>query len=286
MITRPHRFVLAAALTLSTSLLAAPKGAPRLVRMEELRPSADSRVTLDRVTYEELSDGTHRVRASLRSDGRSRSGGIHYRYDLQALTYTAVSIDDPDAAGRGVPPVLLERARKWRQHDVALDEPTALGDSEPPPNCGTPEGPQPCDNPCGGTSNGLLVTIDPVYIKIAETRGTLRYHNGGANGCRFTATALPSCYANPNTGLSHWFQSGCNGGAYTLAPGAADGYTNGSYYNYDFGWNDQITRLSHRINMIYRSPNSFYEYVHDASGEKWWLLDGTFYWYETGGCFF
>lgn len=286
MIGRPPRFLLAAALTLSTSLLAAEKGAPRIVRVEALTPTADSIVTLERVVLEELSDGTRRIRASVRSDGSTRAGGVFYRYDLQAKTYRAVSIDDPAAASRGVPSQLVEQARKWRQSTaLELESSSVLGDGDPPPDCGAPDGPQPCETPCSGTMNSILGTYDPVFIKVAETRGTLRYRFGGVNGCRWTANAFPSCYANPDTGLSHWFQSGCNGGGYALATGSADGYANGSYYNYDFGLDSLITRVSHRINMVYRYPSYFYEWIHEATGEYWYLLDGTFYWYETGGCY-
>lgn len=243
----------------------------------ELKATADSEVTFADAAIVELEDGTTRIR--VRTDlADSASLGFFYTVDTKARTYTAYRSDSVRAQER-VPQSILARHAK-RLVDIATNRnaPDISTESvyDPPPNCGTPTLPEPCDNVCSGNTNAVLTTYDAAGNWLADTEGNLNYRRGGANGCRWFQFMNGRCTANSNAGGKVWATDSCAIQNYTIyADGIGRGAITGNFSNYNGGNANLVTRIRHYLFIDYFAPNSAIYHEHNITGEFY-----TSFWYE------
>lgn len=234
----------------------------------QLRPQADSPLILESFFLDEMSDGSKVVRGSVFTAGVTSQRRIKWAVDPSNGTYSAEEspIDEPLAAvGRG---------------DLKI-RPMEAGD--PPPVCGAPDGPQPCDNPCSGSWTAMVETLEPVshlpLIYEPLTRVTVSgfWSNAGANGCTFRQSYNGSCWATPlSFAYTTWYKDSCLRYFDTQS---------GAFHNDDFGWDHLRTYATTAVKINRTSIGVFVKWSANYSGEWWPALYGQMTESGSNTCF-
>jgi hypothetical protein len=104
-----------------------------------------------------------------------------------------------------------------------------------------------------------------------------------------TYTTLVGCTALAPSDLgTNWYTAGCydmGDGHGTWSDRYGKAQTTGIYYNYDFGWDSEVTWVQHDV-AVAVDGNSTYAYQGwEAGGEFYWGLGyGTFSQYGSNSC--
>lgn len=134
----------------------------------------------------------------------------------------------------------------------------------------------------GNKYTNVVLTRDPVRIKLTETRHTLRWWHNGSTAAYNTRSG--SCWAdNVTAANTYWYTYDCffTSGAYFGGSGEYEYIGSevvGKYYNYNFWSNYYVTRVRHS-SLIKGYENGGVRWDADwyFSGEAWWLLRGDAY---------
>lgn len=125
------------------------------------------------------------------------------------------------------------------------------------------------------TARVTLQTIDPIFLVTNETYGRNTWWNNGYDVDYYSRGK----YCWPYQGrLSTWYVSYCPWGdwwynydSYRSWIGSDVGWT--KYYNWDFGNDNQSTRVYHHIRIWgYQNGGYGYRYQYEDYGEFYWLL--------------
>lgn len=119
-------------------------------------------------------------------------------------------------------------------------------------------------------------TEDPVFVDLTETMTRLSW-TISSTGTLSSTYAADSCWAaNPSSLGTHWYTNYCTyGGLYTSAGRLCNANT-GDYYNYDFGFDDQITTANQYVYVCGRNNATYdYNWTHNDGGEGALLIFGS-----------
>jgi hypothetical protein len=172
----------------------------------------------------------------------------HLEFDLKSKTYKALRKDIPSAWLRG--------------QSSANDEGYAPAAIVP------------------GTfyAEAILISEDPPQIDLATTRNYVLWTTY-ASGAMAINSAYGSCTGYNGTGRpyptdTHWYPSSCTRGI--GSPWAQQ--INGGYYNYDWGWDTDITTAAHMTKIQPNNNASFtYWNAYSHAGETYWLLQADLF---------
>jgi hypothetical protein len=236
----------------------------------KLHPDPDSEVLVPEFNLIRLADG------SIVAEGKysgNRDVQFSYVIDPVAETYRTFEIDTWEGQARfgaylksGVLPRRLNPGESIKAKRI-------LGEFNPADsgfnNAAQPEaapsgGPDRTDHGCASCwgQNTLVVrTIDILNITLAETASWISYFfdNPCSAVCNHFVNGYGSCYANPDTGLSHWLMDLC-----AKWPNDLQILTDGEYHNDDFlgvcGRTNVVHIAEVTINQ-YSGPNYWWQHL-------------------------
>lgn len=125
----------------------------------------------------------------------------------------------------------------------------------------------------------IMATKDPVGIELAKTMNYLAWT--GSSGYVTYNDFRYMYWANPDTGLSHWYIDSPNCSKvnpyYNSSHNTVTSMVTGQYYNWDFGYDNQVTYTKHWIAID--GYGSTYGYRFNAAhwGELYGLLSYDVY---------
>jgi hypothetical protein len=127
-------------------------------------------------------------------------------------------------------------------------------------------------------AEAILITEDPPQIDLATTKNYVAWTTY-SNGSMTINSAYGTCTGYNGTGQpyptdTHWYYSSCTRGF--SVPWAQQ--VNGSYYNWDWGWDDKATTAAHML-KIQPNNNATFSYWNSYShaGEDYWLLQADLF---------
>jgi len=253
-------------------------GDVKVIERIELKPTADTELTLADASIVELEDGTRRVRIAVPLTHPEER--FFYKVDVEAQTYTAWYPDSP-AIPEQVRNRNADRGKARSRLSVGAD--TIY---DPPPNCGLPQGPtfEPCESPCSGDSNAVLTYYDAAWNWLADTEGNLHYSRGGLHGCRWFSWMTGHCVANSNAGGKVWSTTLCN--ILTAPPflNGGSGSIEGRYTNTNGGNVNLATNARHWLQINYSAPATIVLYEYSITGEVYTTFIIEFYAWANGYC--
>jgi hypothetical protein len=117
---------------------------------------------------------------------------------------------------------------------------------------------------CWGQNTLVVRTIDILNITLAETASWISYFfdNPCSAVCNHYSNGTGSCYANPDTGLSHWFMDLCARWPFDLQM-----LTDGEYHNDDF-----LGGACGRTNVVHIAEVTINQY---SGPNYWWQHRGN-----------
>lgn len=260
-----HRLFVPSALALllfpvSQTAFAADPDRERDVRREitveravKLQPEVGTEVIVPELKALFLSDGS----VTLTGQGTARVNappqGFDFEVDLTRGTYVTRHLDQREIEKRGLQDPAREERGKSRL-DPAIEAITP------------------------GTWSGRVrvLTEDPVFIDLTETMTRLTW-TVSSTGAVAWQSYSDSCWAaNPSSLGTHWYVSSCAyGGPYTSS-GRICNNNSGSYYNYDFGFDEDITTASQTVYLCGRNDAMYdYNFTHNDGGEGALLIFGS-----------
>lgn len=230
----------------------------KVERTVRLRPQPGAEVVVLEFKALFLSDGS----VTLSGKGTARADappqGFDFEVDLTRGTYTTRRLD---------PPEIEERDRLQGRQGQQTD-PSGEDRLKPAIKAITP-----------GTYTGRVrvQTKDPVFVILTETMTQLTWTVSSSGTVTGAQPSSDSCWAaNPSSLGTHWFVSYCANGALYTSAGRVCNDNQGSYYNYDFGFDSDITTASQYVYVCGRN-DAFYDYnwSHNDSGEGYLLIYGS-----------
>ena len=123
-----------------------------------------------------------------------------------------------------------------------------------------------------------LITEDPPQIDLATTKNYVLW-TIYSSGAMTINNAYGTCSAYNGTGQpypidTHWYISSCTRNF--SSPWAQQ--VNGYYYNYDWGWDSQITTAAHMLKIQPHNNATFtYWNSYSHAGEDYWLLQADLF---------
>lgn len=123
-----------------------------------------------------------------------------------------------------------------------------------------------------------LITEDPPQIDLATTTNYVSW-TVAADGSMTINSANGTCLPYDGTGQpyptdTHWFISSCTRSI--TSPWAQQ--VDGSYYNWDWGWDDEVTVAAHALKIQPNNDASFtYWNGYSHQGEDNWLLQADLF---------
>ena len=226
----------------------------RVERVVKLQPQVEAEVVVPDFKALFLSDGSVTVTGKGTARVDAPLQGFDFEVDLVRGTYATRRLDQREIEERDR---LLE----------ALREERGEGPLEPAIEAIMP-----------GTWSGRVrvQTKDPVFVVLTETMSRLTW-TVSAGGAVAWQSYSDSCWAaNPSSLGTHWYVSSCAyGGPYTSSGRVCNDNT-GNYYNYDFGFDDDITTASQYVYLCGRNDAMYdYNFTHNDGGEGAILIYGS-----------
>lgn len=219
----------------------------KVERSVKLRPQPQSEVVVPEFKALFLSDGS----VTLSGKGTARAGdplqGFDFEVDLVHGTYTTRRLDAAE-----------------------IEERDRLQGRESPPATKA-------ITPGTYTARARVQTKDPAFIVLAETMTRLTWTVSSGGAVTGIQPSSDSCWAaNPSSLGTHWFVSYCANGALYNSAGRVCNDNTGNYYNYDFGFDSQITTASHYVYVCGRNDAVYdYNWSYNDGGEDAILIYGS-----------
>ncbi len=286
----------------------AASGGPQAPSMKPVstRPISSARggvPLFDEVHLEIFSDGSRHVTARRTRHVVSEDEVYFFVLDMHANTYRAVKLPSSEAAlARTVVGLLAEypevsdrvlvaerlSKRLTTQRATAqafLTDPQILGEFEVhPPLCDEIDE---CDFECSGSWSASVTTFDPIYVSLTETSSYSNWERYTLKTCKWRAFGVNGCWAaNPSAAGTHWYVSSCGKSGPVTSDLAYDFTALGSYYNYDFGLDSQITQVSQSVRtQLKLGIGVVTSWSHVDGGEFSYLIFGSFSQTGTNTCF-
>ncbi len=141
-----------------------------------------------------------------------------------------------------------------------------------------------CEDNCHGSWTVTVSTLDPVFVKLTETRVTGTWGEFGfLPPCpRWREFGFGNCWAaNPSSLGTHWFVNSCS----VLGPGTNITNT-ASYWNYDFGFDNLRTDVFQTANVRWNPGIGVgIGWSHQDFGEGSFLIYGSLSHSGSNNCF-
>jgi len=256
----------AEAQTTSKSMDLTRRGIPVTAKVK-LHPDPDSEVLVPEFNLFRLADGSIVAEGKYREN---RDVKFSYVIDPVAEVYRTFEIDTWEGQAR-FDAYLQSGVRPRRpDHGESMKAKRVLGKFNPTDG-GLNDAAQPGQAAGGGRDtidyacaacwgqNTLVVrTIDLLNITLAETASWISYFfdNPCSAACTHYSSGYGSCFANPDTGLSHWNMDLCARWPFELQI-----LTDGEYYNDDF-----LGGACGRTNVVHIAEVTINQY----SGPNYW----------------
>jgi hypothetical protein len=218
----------------------------------KLQPQPESEVIVPELKALFLSDGSVTVSGKGTAQADAPPQGFDFEIDLARGTYTTRRLDQQEIEER----------------DRIEGRSAAEGTQEPSTKAITP----------GSYTARLRVqTKDPAFIVLTETMTRLSWTVSSTGTVTGVQPSSDSCWAaNPSSLGTHWFVSYCLNGALYTSAGRVCNDNRGDYYNYDFGFDDQITTASQYVYACGRNDAIYdYNWSHNDGGESAILIYGS-----------
>jgi len=225
----------------------------------KLRPQQNSEVIVPEFKALFLSDGS----VTLSGKGNAKAGepvqGFDFEVDLSRGTYSTQRINQAEIERRD----LLEgRPRETEQ----------INRSQTPPNPDLK-----AITPGYYTARVRVQTKDPAFIVLTETMTRVSWTVSSSGTVTGAQPSSDSCWAaNPSSLNTHWYVSYCLNGALYVSAGRVCNDNQGEYYNYDFGFDSDITTASQYVYACGRNDATYdYNWSHNDGGEGAILIYGS-----------
>jgi hypothetical protein len=225
----------------------------KVERSVKLQPKPDAEVILPELKALFLSDGSVTLSGKGTAVAGAPAQGFDFEVDLAHGTYTTRQLDQFE---------IEERDRLQGRLPSEEEKP------EPSIKAITPG---------NYTARVRVQTKDPVFIVLTETMTRLSWTVSSTGTVTGVQPSSDSCWAaNPSSLGTHWFVSYCLNGALYTSAGRVCNDNRGDYYNYDFGFDDQITTASQYVYICGRNDAIYdYNWSHNDGGESALLIYGS-----------
>ncbi|HJX28650.1 MAG TPA: hypothetical protein VJ885_12105 [Thermoanaerobaculia bacterium] len=227
----------------------------KVERVVKLQPRAEAEVVVRDFKALFLTDGSVTVTGKGTVRAEAPPQGFDFEVDLARGTYTTRRLDQHEIEER-------DRLRESTRENQG-GEPL-----EPAIKAITP-----------GTWFGRVrvQTKDPVFVVLTETMSSLTWTTSSTGTVTGSSPSTDSCWAaNPSSLDTHWFTSSCAYGGLYASSGRVCNDNTGSYYNYDFGDDADITTVSQYVYLCGRNDAMYdYSFTHNDGGEAALLIYGS-----------
>lgn len=238
-----------------------------LVEEFPLKRGMDSEVTLPNFKGQIWSDGSASVSGKGAYDAEAPTRAYEYKVDIKQRTYTVRELDSTVIQ---LEPA-VEPQEKIERKNLDPDVLALRGKSQ------RPDGISAQISTGYYTARVQVRTYDPIFIKLTETSNTLDWYTYSNGTVDWVSYSLSWWAANPSPLDTHWYiSSTSHDGPYPLAANTQVYHNmSGSYYNYDFVFDDLGTFVTQTAGITGNNNATFYyNWSHNDSGEGSLLITG------------